>query len=345
MNEILRFSRILSTRLAPMLLALLLLASAVPALAAGKTTASGTLTIGGKPTVLKFGWASLGHDEEADRDVLVLLFADRDLTPADRAPGQLAALAAAGKISALRILWSTGYDWVAAVPYQAGLDGSGKRADEAPTLNLDAFDEVNVKADVVSKRLGQKVHFSAKIEGPIEKVATVEVEPPLQVEEEEGGEAAAAPAGSDPRSLKLRLGKLGYSFEPSSYYNAVSDGDVEAVELFLKLGQAPNYSEYGNHVMIIAAQRCDDEDKEKRTKVIKALIAGGADVDAKDENGSTALLWAAQFCDAEAVKALIAAKANVNAKAKGGATPLMMANVFQRTEIVALLKKAGAKEN
>lgn len=338
MSQTKLFSRILLSGFLSLLLA-------APVLAAGKTTASGTLTVDGKPTVLKFGWASLGHNEEEDRDVLVLLFADRDLAPGDRAPARLAELSAAGKLSALRVLWSTGFDWVAAVPYQAGLAGSGKRADEHPTINLDAFDEVNVKADVVSKRLGQKVHFSAKIEGPIEKVAAVEIEPPLEVEQEGRGEVEdSGPTGSDPRSLKLRLGKLGYEFKPNHFYAAVSDGNAEAVALFLQLGQKPDYAEYGNHVMVIAAQRCDSPPMEARTAVIKALIAGGGPVDAKDENGSTPLLWAAQFCDAEAVKALIAAKANVNAKAKGGATPLMMAGVFQRTEIVALLKKAGAKE-
>ncbi len=173
------------------------------------------MTVDGKPTVLKFGWASLGHNEEEDRDVLVLLFADRDLAPGDRAPARLAELSAAGKLSALRVLWSTGFDWVAAVPYQAGLAGSGKRADEHPTINLDAFDEVNVKADVVSKRLGQKVHFSAKIEGPDRKGG--------------GGRDRAAARGragrprrgggfrpdrQRPESLKLRLGKLGYEFKP-----------------------------------------------------------------------------------------------------------------------------------
>lgn len=313
---------------------------------AKKTTAAGTLTIDGKPTVLKFGWATLGPNE--DRQVVALLFADRDLPVADRSPERLAELAAAGKVSALRILWSTGYDFVAAVPYQQGLAGSGKRAAENPTLNLDAFDEVDIKADVVSKRLGQKVHFSAKIAGPIEKVSAIELEPPAVVEEEPAAAEAGAgsAAGGDAKSLKLRLGKLGYSFEPERFGNAVADGNLEAVQLFLQLGQSPNYKDQaGNHQMLLAAQFCGNDPTENRGAILRAMLAAKGDVEAKDENGSTPLLWAAQLCDAETVKALLAAGAKVNAKAKGGATPLMMATVFNRTEIMAILKKAGGKES
>lgn len=337
-----------SVLLLTLLTLLSVLAVAPLAAAPKKTTATGTLTIEGQVNVLKFGWASQGRNEAEDREFLVLLFADRDLPPADQAPARLAELAGAGKVVALRVIWSTGFDWLAATPYHAKLADSGKRAAETPTLNLDAFDEVNIEADVRSKRLGQQVHFNARIAGPILKVSAVEIEPPARVEELETDAAAeledSGPTGSDPKSLKMRLGKLGYAFEPEFFYSALSDGNLEAVELFLKLGQSPNYSENDNHVMIIAAQRCEGDPVENRTPILKALIAAGGDVDAKDINGSTPLLWAAQLCDAEAVKALIAAKANVNAKAKGGANPLMMAKVFNRTEIVALLVKAGAKD-
>ena len=327
---------------------LVLLAAAPLAAAPKKTAAAGTLTVDGEVTVLKFGWAGMGRNEEEDRELLVLLFADRDLPPADQEPARLLELTQAGKLTALRVIWSTGYDWLAATPYHAKLADSGKRASETPTLNLDAFDEVNIEADVRSKRLGQKVHFNARIAGPITKLSAVAIEPPAQVEAMEHEEAeqaeAAAPTGTDSKSLKLRLGQLGYAFEPEFFQSAVADGNLEAVELFLKLGQSPNYTENDTPTMILAALRCVGEPIESRTPVLKALIAAGGNVEAKDINGSTPLLWAAQHCDAEAVKALIAAKANVNAKAKGGANPLMMAKVFNRTDIVELLVKAGAKE-
>ena len=73
--------------------------------------------------------------------------------------------------------------------------------------------------------------------------------------------------------------------------------------------------------------------------------AAHGDVKAKDQNGSTALLWAVQGgCSVSSVQALLKAGADPNARAKGGATPLMFAEIFKRAEIEAILKKAGAKK-
>jgi serine/threonine-protein phosphatase 6 regulatory ankyrin repeat subunit B len=44
------------------------------------------------------------------------------------------------------------------------------------------------------------------------------------------------------------------------------------------------------------------------------LLAAGADVNAKDKDGVTALMWASQGGHITVVQALLAAKADVNAK-------------------------------
>ncbi len=79
------------------------------------------------------------------------------------------------------------------------------------------------------------------------------------------------------------------------------------------------------------------------TDAVQALIDAGANVNAKDEYGWTALMEAAARGHTATVQALLDAGANVNAQGTFGATALMKAQENGHTEVVEILKKAGAK--
>lgn len=118
------------------------------------------------------------------------------------------------------------------------------------------------------------------------------------------------------------------------FVHAVSDGNLDAVRLFLQIGMSPNAHEKGDpHPMLQAAQLCANQPETRpRSQILEALVAAGGDVRAKDINSSTPLLWAVQTgCAPSAVRALLKAGADPSAKSKGGATPLMFADMFQRT--------------
>jgi uncharacterized protein len=79
-------------------------------------------------------------------------------------------------------------------------------------------------------------------------------------------------------------------------------------------------------------------------EVVQALIAGGADVNARTgDDRSTALLAAAQSKNPDIVRALLGAKADVNAQESNGNSALMLATGNQ--DIVRALLVAGADVN
>ena len=64
----------------------------------------------------------------------------------------------------------------------------------------------------------------------------------------------------------------------------------------------------------------------KTPGVVEALLAGGADVNARSDGGGTPLHWAARFSEVPGVvKALLAAGADVNTRDEHGFTPLYLA--------------------
>jgi ankyrin repeat protein len=76
---------------------------------------------------------------------------------------------------------------------------------------------------------------------------------------------------------------------------------------------------------------------------VKALLKGGADVNAAQGDGMTALHWAAQKGDPALVSMLLSAGANVRATTRlGGYTPMHLASQAGYAKVVAALLAAGA---
>ena len=76
---------------------------------------------------------------------------------------------------------------------------------------------------------------------------------------------------------------------------------------------------------------------------MKWALCNGADVNAKDGDGKTALLWAARNGNEKAVTLLLKAGADANAMDCYGNTALVWAVRHGNEKAVELLKQHGAK--
>jgi ankyrin repeat protein len=82
--------------------------------------------------------------------------------------------------------------------------------------------------------------------------------------------------------------------------------------------------------------------KQGENRLVRDLLEGGANPDARDRYGQTGLMLAAHGGHREIVETLIAQGADLNITAKFGLSALMLAIVAGHREIARLLAGAGA---
>ncbi len=137
----------------------------------------------------------------------------------------------------------------------------------------------------------------------------------------------------------------GVMFDASPLFLAAMAGDVDNIPLLLAKGADPNRKMRLIGTLpfspLFAAVPFGDP------AVVKALLAGGANINEKDNDGLTALHWAALTHRTEVARALIEAGANVNAVDRFGYTPLLYASTvdFGDAETARALLAAGADPN
>lgn len=88
--------------------------------------------------------------------------------------------------------------------------------------------------------------------------------------------------------------------------------------------------------------------KYSETDTVNVLLKAGADINAKDEDGKTTLMYVFSYPHSkdDMVKILIEAGADINARNEDGDTALMLAAQYaEKPETVQLLIKAGADVN
>lgn len=124
----------------------------------------------------------------------------------------------------------------------------------------------------------------------------------------------------------------------SDLIQAAKKGDIDSVEASLGAGADVNAkNRLGQTALMLAARNA-------HTKIVRALLDNGAEVNAEDGDGHTALIYAAGHGDIEVIQTLLAEGADVNVKGKDGDTAFRTAVRSGRTEVVRLLKDAGAKD-
>ena len=114
--------------------------------------------------------------------------------------------------------------------------------------------------------------------------------------------------------------KMKFHQKRSTLHYIVGTNHVGIMKLFLDKGLDPNVRDCRNETpLIYGAKSCANGIS---MDVAALFVEYGADIDAADSNGNTALHVASGLADVEAIKRLLKLKANVNARTKNDLTSL-----------------------
>jgi ankyrin repeat protein len=120
---------------------------------------------------------------------------------------------------------------------------------------------------------------------------------------------------------------------------AAKFGRLSTVQILLKKGADTEIVNRYKGTALLAAATCLEEHSQD---VVELLVRWGANVDAQDRDGNTALHMAAQTGDIDMVRLLIAKKARVSVRNGVGKSALDFACAKNKTKVIERLLKSGA---
>ena len=130
------------------------------------------------------------------------------------------------------------------------------------------------------------------------------------------------------------------SYPPSGWpalFYAARQNDIKAIQALLAEGADVNARDDNGHTALIVAA-----DYKASKEVIQALLAEGADVNARDDDGNTPLHRAALNGHTQTIQDLLAEGANINAANTKGNTPLQIAGEQSHVQTIKVLAAQGA---
>ena len=123
---------------------------------------------------------------------------------------------------------------------------------------------------------------------------------------------------------------------------AAERGNLTDVQDALKGGADVNAKNTNGLTALMMASYCGYTNG-NYAEVVKLLLDKGADVNIKGKEGLTALMEASSGGNAEVVKLLLDKGADINVKNSKGETALVIAKDKGQKEIVGMLERTGAK--
>lgn len=151
-------------------------------------------------------------------------------------------------------------------------------------------------------------------------------------------EIANSSRGDSQEAARKELEQKGIPYTKEDFLERAKNGDTRAVILLTAAGMDPNTRYKANTTVLMEAALFG------RADTVKALLERGADVNARDDFGRTALIFAIQYgAHADIVKDLLKKGADTNATLADGRTPLMLS--IDSPDIVKALVEKGADIN
>ncbi len=127
---------------------------------------------------------------------------------------------------------------------------------------------------------------------------------------------------------------------------AALEGNFNQVRALLDAGvdvNAGGWSESPLYAAVFSGCGAANGENESLAKTVDALLAAGADVKRKDDNGNNILTSAAQMCGGKIIAKLVGAGADVNVVNGSGVSPLGMALIMQKLDAAEVLVDEGAR--